>query len=92
MASRTELGAGFDLVAMVGEFRRTLTGELDYRKEARNLERLGENLTKFDRLLVPQPIMDFTTSRVLVMEWVKGVRITALRSPWTNGTGWGEAR
>ncbi len=79
MAERTELGERFDLVAMVGEFRRTLTDELDYRLEARNLERLGENLKKFDRLLVPRPIMDFTTSRVLVMEWVEGVKVTSLR-------------
>jgi ubiquinone biosynthesis protein len=78
MAARTELGKRFDLVAMVEEFRRTLTDELDYRQEARNLERLGENLKKFDRLLVPRPIMDFTTSRVLVMEWVTGVKITSL--------------
>jgi ubiquinone biosynthesis protein len=78
MAARTEFGERFDLVAMVGEFRRTLTDELDYRQEARNLERLGENLKKFDRLLVPRPIMDFTTSRVLVMEWVRGVKITSL--------------
>jgi ubiquinone biosynthesis protein len=79
LAARTELGERFDLVAMVEEFRRTLTDELDYRQEARNLERLGENLKKFDRLLVPRPIMDFTTSRVLVMEWVEGVKITSLR-------------
>jgi ubiquinone biosynthesis protein len=78
MADRTELGERFDLVAMVGEFRKTLLEELDYRQEARNLERLGENLEKFDRLLVPRPIMDFTTSRVLVMEWVRGVKITSL--------------
>ncbi|MEX2531369.1 MAG: AarF/ABC1/UbiB kinase family protein [Gemmatimonadota bacterium] len=78
MAARTELGERFDLVAMVGEFRKTLLDELDYRQEARNLERLGENLKKFDRLLVPRPIMDFTTSRVLVMEWVTGLKITSL--------------
>lgn len=78
MATRTELGKRFDLVAMVGEFRKTLLEELDYRQEARNLERLGKNLEKFDRLLVPRPIMDFTTSRVLVMEWVRGVKITSL--------------
>lgn len=78
MGARTELGEQFDLVAMVGEFRKTLLDELDYRQEARNLERLGENLKKFDRLLVPRPIMDFTTSRVLVMEWVTGLKITSL--------------
>jgi len=78
MATRTELGERFDLVAMVGEFRRTIMDELDYRQEARNLERLGENLERFDRLFVPRPIMDFTTSRVLVMEWVSGLKITSL--------------
>jgi len=78
MSTRTELGERFDLVAMVAEFRKTLLDELDYRQEARNLDRLGANLKKFDRLLVPRPIMDFTTSRVLVMEWVRGVKITSL--------------
>ncbi len=78
MATRTELGERFDLVAIVGEFRQTLLDELDYRQEARNLERLGKSLEKFDRLLVPRPIMDFTTSRVLVMEWVSGLKITSL--------------
>jgi len=78
MATRTELGERFDLVAIVGEFPQTLLDELDYRQEARNLERLGKSLEKFDRLLVPRPIMDFTTSRVLVMEWVSGLKITSL--------------
>ena len=78
MATRTELGERFDLVAMVGEFRKTLLDELDYRQEARNLERLGKNLENFDRLFVPRPVMDFTTSRVLVMEWVPGVKITSI--------------
>ncbi len=78
MATRTDLGARFDLVAMVAEFRKTLMEELDYRQEARNLERLGENLKEFNCLLVPRPVMDFTTSRVLVMDWVRGVKITSL--------------
>jgi predicted unusual protein kinase regulating ubiquinone biosynthesis (AarF/ABC1/UbiB family) len=78
MARRTELGERFDLVAMVDEFRVSLMDELDYRQEARNLQRLQDNLERFDRLLVPSPVMDFTTSRVLVMEWVDGMKVTEL--------------
>ena len=83
LANRTQLGKSFDLVAIVGEFRKTLTDELDYRQEARNLQRLRTNLERFDRLLVPAPVFDFTTSRVLVMEWVEGVKITSM-SPLTR--------
>jgi predicted unusual protein kinase regulating ubiquinone biosynthesis (AarF/ABC1/UbiB family) len=63
---------------MVEEFRRTLLRELDYRREAANLVTLGKNLADYPRLVVPQPIDDYTTSRVLTMEYVKGTKITEL--------------
>jgi predicted unusual protein kinase regulating ubiquinone biosynthesis (AarF/ABC1/UbiB family) len=36
----------------------------------------GNNLREFDRLIIPEPIMDFTTSRVLTMEYIPGKKIT----------------
>src|SRR6185503_11787294 len=52
--------------------------ELDYRKEAQHLSRLGENLRSFERIVVPAPIEDYTTSRVLTMDYVSGRKITSL--------------
>jgi hypothetical protein len=51
-------------VAIVGEFRKTLRDELDYRQEARNLRRVRTKPERVDRLLVPAPVLDFPTSRV----------------------------
>ena len=63
---------------MVDEFRKTLLRELDYRQEAQNLVTLRENLQEFQRIVVPAPIQDFTTTRVLTMDYVFGQKITSL--------------
>ncbi len=74
----TEWGRTFGFRNLVGEFRRTLFEELDYRREASNLEVLGRNLSEFDRIVVPQPVEDYTTERVLTMEFVHGIKVTGL--------------
>jgi predicted unusual protein kinase regulating ubiquinone biosynthesis (AarF/ABC1/UbiB family) len=63
---------------MLEEFRKTLLRELDYRQAAQNLKILGANLAEFKRIVVPQPIDDYTTSRVLTMEYIGGSKITKL--------------
>src|SRR5688572_26368381 len=63
---------------IVQEFRKTILEELDYRREAQNLTALRENLASFPRIVVPLPIADYSTSRVLTMEYVPGTKITAL--------------
>jgi predicted unusual protein kinase regulating ubiquinone biosynthesis (AarF/ABC1/UbiB family) len=74
----TEVGRRFGFAGMLREFRKTLLRELDYRQEARNLETLAQNLAEFDRIVVPAPVGDYTTSRVLTTEYVRGQKITKL--------------
>jgi predicted unusual protein kinase regulating ubiquinone biosynthesis (AarF/ABC1/UbiB family) len=74
----TEVGRKLSFSSLVEEFRRTLLRELDYRREAMNLVTLGKNLQAYERLVVPQPVDDYTTSRVLTMEYVRGTKITDL--------------
>ena len=74
----TTTGRQFNFVQMVGEFRRTLAQELDYRREASNLVRLAENLSTFRRIVIPRPIDDYSSSRVLTMEFVRGRKITSI--------------
>jgi predicted unusual protein kinase regulating ubiquinone biosynthesis (AarF/ABC1/UbiB family) len=74
----TEIGGRYQFVPMLEEFRKTLMRELDYRLEAQNLSTLADNLREFPRILVPRPINDYTTSRVLTMDYVTGHKITAL--------------
>lgn len=76
--AHTEAGRRFCFSMMVREFRKTLLRELDYRLEARNLEVLAENLAEFDRIVVPLPVEDYTTSRVLTIDYVRGEKITKL--------------
>lgn len=64
--------------SIVEDLRRTLMRELDYRTEAANLALLRENLAEFPEIMVPAPISDFTTSRVLSMEFVDGVKVTEI--------------
>jgi ubiquinone biosynthesis protein len=74
----TEAGRRLGFAGMLEEFRKALLRELDYREEARNLETLAQNLAGFDRILVPAPIEDYTTSRVLTTEYVRGQKVTSL--------------
>ena len=74
----TDFGRMHHLRAMLDEFRKSLVRELDYRREAQNLMTLGKNLEAFELIVVPKPIDDYTTSRVLTMEYVNGVKITKL--------------
>ena len=74
----TAMGKRFEFQKMLAEFHTTLLHELDYRLESQNLRTLGANLAEFTRIVVPQPIEDYTTSRVLTMEYIGGHKITAL--------------
>jgi predicted unusual protein kinase regulating ubiquinone biosynthesis (AarF/ABC1/UbiB family) len=74
----TEVGKKHNFESMLEEFRRSLSRELDYGQEARNLVLLGENLSRFPLILVPSPVPDYVTTRVLTMEFVHGRKITDL--------------
>lgn len=67
-----------DAARMLQEFRRSLMSELDYREEARNLVTLSQQLSDFELIVVPMPVDDYTTARVLTMDYVGGTKITAV--------------
>ena len=72
----TDAGRQFEFREMVHEFRRTLAQELDYQREAQNLLRLADNLASFRRIVIPRPVDDYTSARVLTMEMIHGRKIT----------------
>ncbi len=74
----TGAGRVYSFRETLEEFRKTLYRELDYRQEAENLLALGRNLEGFDRIVVPAPVLGYTTGRVLTMELVRGTKITKL--------------
>lgn len=78
LSRHTEFGSRYDLQATVAELEQTLAHELDYCREAANLRALGRNLAEFPHIVIPQPIDDYVTHRVLTMEFVDGSKITSL--------------
>src|SRR5581483_10718913 len=76
--AHTELGKQYRFQETLDEFRHSLAKELDYLREARNLTEIGHNLESFDRIVVPRPIEDYTTARVLTMDYIHGRKITAI--------------
>ncbi len=76
--THTDAGRRSDFCGLLAEFRKSLLRELDYRQEANNLQMLGKNLAAFARIVVPRPIEDYSTARVLTMEHMTGQKITAL--------------
>ncbi len=68
----TETGRQYGFAAMVEEFRVSLMAELDYRAEARNLTVIHDNLAHYEKIVIPRPVADYSTSLVLTMDWISG--------------------
>jgi predicted unusual protein kinase regulating ubiquinone biosynthesis (AarF/ABC1/UbiB family) len=76
---------------MVDQFRRALLSELDYHQEALNLRMMAGFLGPYDRLFTPEPLDDYSTSRLLTMTLVEGRSVSALGpQPGGDGNGNGE--
>ena len=74
--ARTSAGTKLGTARLLAQFRRSLADELDYRKEFANLARFRELAADEALLHVPEPLADFSTSRVLTMEYVPGKKVT----------------
>src|SRR5436190_5663670 len=74
----TQICQQVELDRVLEEFESTLAHELDYRLEASHMVALSKHLAKFEHLSVPLPIEDYTTEKVLTMEYIEGTKITEL--------------
>lgn len=74
--AHTAFGSRYHLTEIVEELRKSLLRELDYRLEATNLRLMREQLASFEKILIPAPIDDYSSGRVLTMEHVTGQKIT----------------
>jgi predicted unusual protein kinase regulating ubiquinone biosynthesis (AarF/ABC1/UbiB family) len=76
----TDVGHRYGFEQLLTQFRRSLAGELDYQREAANLRRLRELTADYRHLVVPSPVDDYTSSRVLTMDHVPGRKVTDVGS------------
>jgi ubiquinone biosynthesis protein len=74
--SRT--AARFDAVGLADEFVQTLRAQLDYLQESRNAERFAANFADYQWVQIPRVFPDLTTSRVITLERIRGMKITDL--------------
>jgi ubiquinone biosynthesis protein len=78
-ASRySNAAARYDVVALADEFVLTLRAQLDYLQEARNAERFAANFAGDPWVQIPRVWRDFTTSRVITLDRIHGMKITDL--------------
>ena len=67
-----------DPVAVIAEFDRSIHRELDFLSEGRNIHRFGQMFADDPTVLVPSFYPDLSSSRVLVMDFVDGIKASNL--------------
>ncbi len=76
---------GYDPVGIVKEFAENITKELDYTLEASNIERFSKNFKDEPAIYVPRVYHDYSTEKVLTMEYIDGIKISEVRKLKADG-------
>jgi ubiquinone biosynthesis protein len=71
---RWEFAKRYDLMGLVQEFAITLRGELDYLREGQNAEKFAVNFSGDSTVHIPRVYWETTTSRVLTLERIHGIK------------------
>lgn len=75
LARRSEMLRAYNVVEIAEEIARSLREELDYKTEARNAERLRSDLRFDPRFVVPSIHWNLTCRRVIVMDYLDGIKL-----------------
>lgn len=67
-----------DPEAIVDEFDRSIHRELDFLLEGRNIERFGRMFAEDETVFIPAYYPGYSTSNVLVMDFVQGIKVSHL--------------
>lgn len=73
----TDWGRFVDLSLIYQEFHDTVFEELDYLQEGRNAETIARNSKDMEQVLIPGIYWDYTTRRILTMEYMQGIKISS---------------
>ncbi len=75
--------AGYNPTGMVDDFSHQIRKELDFSLDGKNAEILRKNMQELEGIKIPRIYWEFSGPRLLVMEYIDGVRIddvTAIRA------------
>lgn len=76
--NRIRMHTDSDPVEIVREMKKTLLNELDFLREGMNIEKFRRNFSDDERVFFPEVLWDITTPKVLVMERIKGIKISKI--------------
>lgn len=65
-----------NLPAVIHEFDRSIHKEMDFDNELMNIRHLNDNFIYNDKIIVPVIYPDYSTEKVLTMEYVDGVKLS----------------
>jgi predicted unusual protein kinase regulating ubiquinone biosynthesis (AarF/ABC1/UbiB family) len=65
---------------LLDEFKEFIFLELDYINEGKNAERIKEDFRDTNWVIVPSVLWEFTTKRVLTLEYIDGIKVTDYNS------------
>jgi len=78
LENRSTWAEMYSFVEMVAEFDRTLHEELDYNAEGRNADIFRKNFAGDPDVLIPMVYWEYSTRKILTMEYVEGVKLNNL--------------
>jgi predicted unusual protein kinase regulating ubiquinone biosynthesis (AarF/ABC1/UbiB family) len=71
-----KLDRSMDYRFVAEEMRNNIPLELDFINEGHNAERIAKDFADVDDVIVPKIYWEYTTKRVLTMEYIDGVKVT----------------
>jgi ubiquinone biosynthesis protein len=69
----------YEPARIVDEFSRTIRRELDFVREGRNIDRFRHHFAGDRTVHIPKVYWEYTASRVLTMEYIKGIKISDVK-------------
>jgi predicted unusual protein kinase regulating ubiquinone biosynthesis (AarF/ABC1/UbiB family) len=65
----------YDLESIYHEFFKILYQEIDYIQEGKNSDRFGNNFQGYPRIIVPKVYWQYTTKKVLTVQYAPGIKV-----------------
>ncbi|TVU51853.1 MAG: AarF/ABC1/UbiB kinase family protein [Arthrospira sp. PLM2.Bin9] len=75
----------YDLDAIYNEFFMILYQEIDYIKEGKNADRFRDNFDNYSGIIVPKVYWEYTTHKVLTLEYLPGIKVDDRKTLQTCG-------
>jgi len=72
---RVEWASRYQIKDIIEEFSKSLKAELDYTVEGYNAERIAKQFIDDPNIFIPKVYWDFSTKRVLTMEFIDGTKL-----------------